>query len=85
MRECAQGFARRVRASAEVSDESAIRDAFAIALSRPPSEAELAETIEFLKSQTASYESAGTKDAADAALADFCQALMGLNEFVYVE
>ncbi len=55
------------------------------ALGRPPSEDELADSLLFLRKQTESYQAEGRENATQLALADFCQALMCLNEFVYVE
>jgi hypothetical protein len=85
VRSYAQGFARRVRPSAEVPLEKAIDQAYRLALARPPALEELTEDLAFVKSQAESYRAAGHADPELAALADFCQALMGLNEFVYVE
>ena len=39
----------------------------------------------FVKAQAESYKAAGKTDGREVALADFCQALMCLNEFVYVD
>ena len=51
--------------------------AYRSALCREPTSAEAAEALTFLK---------GTSGAArDAALADFCQVLFCLNEFLYSE
>jgi hypothetical protein len=55
------------------------------ALGRPPTEDELADSVLFLRKQTESYQAEGRGNARELALADFCQALMCLNEFVYVE
>ena len=61
------------------------RRAYLTALGRTPTDEELATAGEFLRAQTASYQSAGKPDAAELALTDFCQSLVSLNEFVYVE
>ena len=42
-------------------------------------------TGEFLRTQTESYKTAGQADPPGLALTDFCQSLVSLNEFVYVE
>ncbi len=81
----AQAFAKRVRPSAEVPIEKAIGQAYRLALARSPAPEELAEDLSFVKSQAEAYKAAGHADPEIAALADFCQALMGLNEFIYVE
>ncbi len=81
----AQAFARRVRPSASDPLDQAIDRAYRLALARPPAPEELGEDLAFVKTQAEAYRSAGHADAEISALADFCQALMGLNEFIYVE
>ena len=85
IRAAAVACARHLLPLSAKSPASAIRAAYVAALGRPPEKQELAETAAFLTSQTASYQTAGKKDAEELALADFCQALFGLNEFIYVE
>ena len=85
VRESARSFAARLLAAASADDGAAIRRGYLTALGRPPSDAELVDAIEFLKQQSAAYAADGKPDARMLALADFCQVLMGLNEFVYVE
>jgi hypothetical protein len=75
-------FARQLAASAGASLAEAVRSGYWLALSRPPSDDELADTLGFLENQIQSYDK---KDGLELALADFCQTLMGLNEFIYVE
>ncbi|HEV3021835.1 MAG TPA: PSD1 and planctomycete cytochrome C domain-containing protein, partial [Pirellulales bacterium] len=55
------------------------------ALARWPDADELAEAVEFLKTQMAAYQADGKPNLRELALADFCQVLVALNEFVYVE
>ena len=81
----AQAFAKRVRPTPETSIDQAIDRAYRLALARPPAPDELAEDLAFVKSQAEAYKAAGHPDPEISALADFCQALMGLNEFVYLE
>jgi hypothetical protein len=52
---------------------------------RGPDAEELSSAIAFLAVQEASYATEQKPDSAEMALADFCQVLFGLNEFVYVE
>ncbi len=85
VRAYAGAFAKRVRPDPEVPVASSVDRAYRLALARPPVPDELADDLAFLKGQAQAYRSAGHADAELAALADFCQALMGLNEFVYVE
>ena len=52
-------------------------------LDRAPAEAGEAE--DFIAAQESAYRAAGRPDAAAAALADFCQVLLGLNETLHIE
>lgn len=81
----AHALAKAVHAEAPDSSSAAVRSAWLRALSRQPDDAELAEVLAFVAAQAESYRAAGKPDAAVLALADACQALMALNEFVYVE
>ena len=65
--------------------DAAVPAAYMAALSRAPAKDEMAKAVAFVQAQEAAYKTAGRADAAQLALADFCQALFGLNEFVYVE
>jgi hypothetical protein len=78
-------FAARMLPVAEKNPADAVRQAYQIALARDPSAQELNETTTFLAAQTKSYEAAGNAAAKQLALADFCQVLLGLNEFVYID
>jgi mono/diheme cytochrome c family protein len=62
----------------------AIRTASAAALGRAPRPDELTSVAAFLEKQTALHREAGLEDPAREALTDYCQALFGLNEFLYV-
>ena len=55
---------------------------YTLAFSREATAAERDSAAAFLKEQTAYYE--GKPDAAHRALTDFCQALLGSNEFLYL-
>jgi hypothetical protein len=85
VRTYAQSFAKRVRPTPETPPSDSIDRAYRLALARPPDLDELADDLAFLKAQAESYRAANQPDPELAALADFCQALMGLNEFIYVE
>ncbi len=85
VRAAAKAMAERIKPAAnETLGESANR-AFVFTLGRPPSAEELKESVEFLKEQAASYKKDGKDNAAVLALTDFCQALLGSNEFIYVD
>jgi len=78
-REFARGLARRLQRKAPVAD------AYRIVLGRRPSPEEQAVASEFLQKQTMIYRSDESVDADEEALTDFCQSLISLNEFIYVE
>jgi hypothetical protein len=79
VREWSKGFARRLKGK---TFEDAVRVAYEIALGKQPSAEELKESAKFLEEQRQAY---GGANASDLALEDFCQSLLCLNEFVYVE
>ncbi len=74
----ARYLAERLRT--ELGDDKAawVRRGHDLALARPPRDAELAAATAFLERQAAGYGSM------EKALVDYCQVLLGLNEFVYV-
>jgi cytochrome c553 len=75
IRAYAAAFAKEVLPTAKHSLEQAIKDAYNRALARSPDATELADALEFIKSQ----------DQLEPALTSFCQTLFALNEFIYVE
>ena len=78
----AESLAKRV---SDVSDLSQrIKDAYLICFSRGPRADEITSGQAFIEAQRASYESEKKANAEALALADYCQVLLGLNEFVYV-
>jgi hypothetical protein len=85
VREYAKALAKRCAPDAETPTEAAVRSAYQIAMSRPPTSGEQSEGVSFIGGQAKAYEASGQSEAKALALADFCQALMCLNEFVYVE
>ncbi len=85
VREYAHGFAKRIAADAKTPIAEAVRRAYLMALGRQPTAVELSDAEEFIRDQTASYETAKKADGRTLALTDFCQTLLCLNEFVYVE
>lgn len=62
-----------------------VETGYRLAFGRSPGADEMSATVEFLKGQTQSYQSAGKANAEELALGDLCQTLMLLNEFVFVE
>jgi hypothetical protein len=87
VRDRAVELSDRLRKETDGDLDSAVRSAFAISLARNPSESELKSSTEFIASRQAERQKRGMseRDAQRAALADFCQTMFGLNEFLYVD
>jgi hypothetical protein len=89
LRDRAMDFARRLTRQGSEEPADVVDRGFRLALSRAPSDAERAESVQFWKSQIrARAARAGTPAAEDVrleALADFCQTLFSTNEFIYVD
>jgi hypothetical protein len=81
VRSWARAFAKRI-GEAKTPEET-IHRVYRLALSRDATPDELADGLAFVRGQEASY--AGKADAHELALADFCQVVMCLNEFMYVD
>jgi hypothetical protein len=81
----AKRLAQRVSPDAGTKSETAVTDAYRIALGRKPTKDELDDSTAFVERQAESYRKAGKGDGRELAVADFCQVLLCLNEFVYVE
>ena len=83
VRNIAEKFAARISAEKEPTDEAIIEQAYWLALSRPPENDEVSQMVGFLNSQTQSYGS--DANAKKMALADYCQIMLCLNEFVMID
>ncbi len=88
----ARAFARRLEADCGESAPQRIERAFALALGRPPEPWERTASLAFLDRQQElqarrSATAGGTTDEDPRRLAwvDFCQAMLSLNEFIYVD
>jgi hypothetical protein len=77
-----KAFAGRVLAQAGKDQERQVETAFLLALGRGPDEGEREAAQRFFEAHTA--DSAGV-GGTPPALVDFCQALLNLNEFIYLE
>jgi len=84
VRKCAENFASRLDPGGKPTDDLVHRG-YVAALARLPSAVELTEATAFVAEQEASYQAVGKTNARHLALADFCQVLLGLNEFIYVD
>ncbi len=85
IRDYAHAFARQLAPLYRDSPAGAVKQGYSRAIARDPDEQELRSTMEFLAAQKKTYAASDESSAAELALADFCQVLFGLNEFVYVE
>jgi hypothetical protein len=83
VRQSARAFAARL--SGVKGRAAAVRLGYALAVGRSPTAAELADSAAFLKEQAEAYRAEKKADAETLALADFCQVLLGLNEFIYID
>jgi len=75
VRAYANAFAKRLMPTATRSVPGAVRTAYRTALSREPDSEELQDAVSFVQQQA----------DLDTGLTSFCQAMFGLNEFIYVE
>ncbi len=84
VRDNAMAFASRVMEEAS-GPAGAVQRAYLLSLGRKPAPQEIRDALDFLTSQSRSYSSVGGENAERLAMADFCQTLFSLNEFMYVE
>jgi hypothetical protein len=89
VRSRAVDFAQRVKKDAGEQPEAQCRLAWRIALGREPSPSELASGTAFLATQlqrrSAPSANPPKVSAQSLALADLCQAIFAMNEFIYVD
>jgi mono/diheme cytochrome c family protein len=85
VRSYAQSFGAKLIPVAEKSVADAVTLGYQTAIGRTPDAQELRDSVAFIEGQTASYTEEKKPSPKQLALADFCQVLFGLNEFVYVE
>jgi hypothetical protein len=85
VRTYAHNFAKQLLPEYDRSPAAAVKHAYLTAIGRAPDDEELSSTLAFLAGQEKSYSVAKKPNAGELSLADFCQVLFGLNEFVYVE
>ena len=81
-RQYAEGFAHRVES---LPKNEAVARAYALAYGRAPTDRETQLALEFIGRQESAYQTAGQPSANFLALVDLCQALMSMNEFVYID
>jgi mono/diheme cytochrome c family protein len=81
VRACARALARRIAPNTNTKLEDALAAGYRITVGRQPSAEEMAESRTFVERQARGYAKCGR----ELALTDFCQALMCLNEFIYID
>lgn len=87
LRDRASDFAQRLWAESQLPDDWVTRG-YWLAISRQPTDEERGACLQFLEDQQArrtAQPSAGADEIRLLALTDLCQALFGLNEFIYVD
>ena len=85
-RQAARGFADRLLKGSPANLAGQVTLGHRLALARAPTDTELADGMAFVQAQAESYRQAGNgDDAPTLALADYCQVLFCLNEFIYIE
>jgi hypothetical protein len=85
VRSYARAFARRLNWTAEKTLAETVTEGYRLALGRGPDKSELENAAQFIERQRATYQGTDQPLAAELALADFCQVLFALNEFIYVD
>ncbi len=85
VRQWAIAFAHRLVEQHAESLASQINHAYLSALGRLPNDDESEQAMAFVTNQMNSYLSDRQASASELALADFCQILFSLNEFVYID
>ena len=85
IRASAHAMAQRLASWWQQGPAAAVRQAFLTALARLPDAEEEAAAVAFLEAQERTYTQEGKSNASQQALADLCQVLFGLNEFIYLD
>ena len=83
IRKLSEKFAKRVRPDGKKGLDQTVNDVYTIALSRKPSSEEQQQMLKFIHYQTESY--GDNPKAGELAVADFCQLILCMNEFVFVD
>ena len=80
-----RGYARALADRLPADTDQAVDRAWQIVLGRPPRSDEQAAIAVFLQRQEQIYLRAGQTDPARTVRVDLCQALLGMNEFIYID
>lgn len=84
VRQLAEKFAQRVGGE-NATPESVVEQSYRLALSRPPSAAERQQMVTFITNQMKAYGAGDDRKAFDMAIADYCQLVLCLNEFIFID
>lgn len=84
VRSYAEGLASKAKGAGTNVDDQ-VRVAYRECFSRDPSGSDLALAIEFIGQQQVDYAASGKTNSGELAMMDWCQAMMSLNEFVFVD
>ena len=71
--------------SRDLDLQSLVEHAFEVSFARLPTDSEVEASIQFIEAQMNTRVGRSEKEPRIEALADYCQALFGLNEFIYVD
>jgi hypothetical protein len=82
-RQLAEKFAKRIYGSSETTIEQVINQAYALALSRSPTDLEMNQMSDFVSSQAVSY--GNSDNSMNQAVVDYCQLMLCLNEFLFID
>mgnify|MGYP001976977761 FL=1 len=86
IRNWAVALRKRIEGTGKKDLDSAIREAYLIALSREPTDEQRARMRSFINEQSADYQSQHSEEEARSlAMDDFCHSLLCMNEFIYIE
>ena len=82
-RQLAEKFAKRIFPTSESTIQEVIGKSYRIALSRNPTVTEIRQMSDFITNQATSY---GDSDSAmNQAIVDYCQLMLCLNEFIFID
>lgn len=85
VRSYAEGLANRSRSQTDASLEARVQHVYETCFSRRATESDMESAITFVSEQSTSYRSIGQSAPLEMAVTDWCQAMLSLNEFVFLD
>ena len=85
VRSYAEGLATRSRSQADASLVARIQQVYETCFSRKATQSEIDSATTFVSEQSKSYQSLGRNEPQEIAVTDWCQAMLSLNEFVFLD